>query len=163
MDLTSGSSGSDAPLTVSVSCIHCIVLFGARWPEACELCLACPPPPSMSQLAQWLSGFYRFYGRAARTRLFGSARALARSLPFASSQAFDRSHGRMSTRRRALRKLVERRSTGGDAVRSLDTSPERAGAALARTNVQRHLARRRGRFCSAHAVCRVASRSARTV
>lgn len=38
---------------------------------------------------------------------------------------------------------------------SLDTSPERA-AALAHQCTTRHLARRRGRFCSAHAVCRAA-------
>ena len=84
VDLTSGSSGSDAPLTVSVSCIHCIVLFGARWPEACELCLACPPPPSMSQLAQWLSDFYRFTVAPPERDCSGAhARSLARCLPWA--------------------------------------------------------------------------------
>ena len=80
MDLTSGSSGSDAPLTVSVSCIRCIVLFGARWPEACELCLACPPPapPSMSH---WLSGFYRFTVAPPERDCSGAhARSLARCL-----------------------------------------------------------------------------------
>ena len=41
------------------------------------------------------------------------------------------------TTRRALRKLIERRSTGGDAV----TSPKRTAALALTTVAQRHLAR----------------------
>jgi len=44
---------------------------------------------------------------------------------------------RTTTTIRALRKLIERRSTGGDAV----TSPERTAALALTTAAQRHLAR----------------------
>jgi hypothetical protein len=60
---------------------------------------------------------------------------------------------------RALRKLIERRSTGGDAV----TSPERTAALALTTAAQRHLARgpdgfvrlmpRRGRSVTVYPPC----------
>lgn len=78
MDLTSGSSGSDAPLTFSVSCIHalCCSVHGGLRPASS----ACPPL-SIVYAMSIVSGFYRFTVAPPERDCSGAhARSLARCL-----------------------------------------------------------------------------------